>query len=342
MVSKFKNMQEFAKACGISRPTISKYFNDPQSVKPATRAKIEAAIAEHDYAPNMFALNQNRKLTKNVGIVVPHHTDPFFAEMARKLEWKLQEAGFSPSVFSSYGSAKKETEILESIRAMKPAGVLIAPLGDQTDRAALERFTKRIPTVLFDSEIEGLGDAFVGSDNESFIQETVEYLDRVGEPPVFFEMQTPANPNAVRRHDAFIEKMTELGHSPEIYSIPGSGWKFEELGYEGAKKFLRQKELPSASILCSNDRLAMGFLAAAYEKGVKIGRKPADHLRLASNDDHPMSRFTCPALTTSAHDYSGVSNLTVQTFINRLDQGCAFSERPQIRLPARLVLRDSA
>ena len=65
----------------------------------------------------------------------------------------------------------------------------------------------------------------------------------------------------------------------------------------------------------------MGFLAAAYEKGVKIGRKPGDHLRLASNDDHPMSRFTCPALTTSAHDYSGVSNLTVQTFINRLDQG---------------------
>ena len=59
-----RNMEEFAAFCGVSRPTVSKYFHDPESVRPATRAKIEQALEESNYRPNIFAVNQNRKLTK--------------------------------------------------------------------------------------------------------------------------------------------------------------------------------------------------------------------------------------------------------------------------------------
>lgn len=80
---KIRNMEEFAALSGISRPTVSKYFNDRQSVRRSTREKIESALERCDYRPNIFAINQNRKLTKNVGIVVPYLADPFFAEIAR-------------------------------------------------------------------------------------------------------------------------------------------------------------------------------------------------------------------------------------------------------------------
>ncbi len=73
---KIKNMEEFAALCGVSRPTVSKYFHDPDSVRPHTRTRIEAALAEYDYRPNIFAMNQNRKLTKNIGIIVPFLADP--------------------------------------------------------------------------------------------------------------------------------------------------------------------------------------------------------------------------------------------------------------------------
>jgi len=66
-----RNMEQFAAKSGVSRPTVSKYFNDPDSVRPSSRARIEAAIEKYDYRPNIYAMNQNRKLTKNVGIVVP-------------------------------------------------------------------------------------------------------------------------------------------------------------------------------------------------------------------------------------------------------------------------------
>jgi len=81
---KVRNMEEFASLSGISRPTISKYFNDPDSVRPTTRAKIEASLKKHDYQPNVFAMNQNRRTTKNIGVVVPNLADPFFSEIGRR------------------------------------------------------------------------------------------------------------------------------------------------------------------------------------------------------------------------------------------------------------------
>ncbi len=80
-MTKIKNMEEFAALSGISRPTVSKYFHDPDSVRPTTRARIEEALERFDYRPNIYAVNQNRKLTKNIGIVVPYLADPFFAEI---------------------------------------------------------------------------------------------------------------------------------------------------------------------------------------------------------------------------------------------------------------------
>ncbi|WP_420550753.1 LacI family DNA-binding transcriptional regulator [Litorivicinus lipolyticus] len=342
MTNIIKNMEGLAQVSGVSRPTVSKYFNDPDSVRASTRKRIEAAIEAHDYRPNIYAINQNRKLTKTVGIVVPHLADPFFAEIARSTEQLCIEAGYSPTMYSSYGDPKQEIEILESLRSLKPAGVLLAPLGHDSDRARLQKFCKAVPTVLVDSNIEGLGEAFIGSDNESFVNQTVEYLIRTGEPPLFFEMATPSNPNARKRHETYLAKMDRMGFEPHVVAVAGDGWDFEEIGYRGAHELLDRGQLPSNTILCSNDRLAIGFLAAAYERGLTVGRMPGDQLRLASNDDHPYAKFTCPSLTTAAHDYDAVTTHSVRTLFERIEQGCAFASRDETRYPARLVLRNSS
>lgn len=341
-MSKIRNMEEFAAASGLSRPTISKYFNDPASVRPSTRARIEAALEEHDYRPNIFAMNQNRRLTKNVGIVVPYLADPYFAEIARQLERRCIEAGFSPSLFSPYGDPSLETEILDTLRSLKPAGVLFAPIGRASETAAIERFCKDVPTVLFDSNIEGMGEAFVGSDNFSFVDQTVEYLARSGEPPTFFEMRTPANPNANKRRNAYLSKMESLGLQPHVMKIDGEGWNFEEIGHQGGLKILEERSLPTDTVLCSNDRLAIGFLSACCEKGVRVGRESGCSLRVASHDDHPFSRFTCPPLTTAAHDYEAVSRNATDTLLRLIEGGGRFPDRVEELHPARLIMRRSA
>ncbi|MEW9920130.1 LacI family DNA-binding transcriptional regulator [Marimonas sp. MJW-29] len=339
---KIRNMEDFAAISGLSRPTVSKYFHDPSSVRPSTRARIEAALEEYDYRPNIFAMNQNRKLTKNVGIVVPYLADPFFAEIVRVIERRCVDAGLSPFLFNSQGEPEYETAILDTLRSLKPAGVLFAPLGRQSDKSAIESFCRDVPTVLFDSNIEGLGEAFVGSDNRSFVSQTVEYLTRTGEPPCFFEMKTPANPNANKRRLAYIDMMDRLGFEPRIVAISGSGWAFEEIGKQGALKALQEGTLGTNTVLCSNDRLAIGFLSAAYEMGLKVGRGADCALRVASHDDHPFSRFTCPSLTTAAHDYGAVSDEVVATLFRLIESGGRLERRTETLFPARLIMRDSA
>ncbi|MDU8945482.1 LacI family DNA-binding transcriptional regulator [Ovoidimarina sediminis] len=341
-MSRIKNMEEFASVCGVSRPTISKYFNDPASVRASIRERIEEALDEHGFRPNIYAINQNRRLTKIVGIVVPYLADPFFAEIARVIEQRCVAAGFSPSLFSSHGDPDLEVEILESLRSLRPAGVLLAPLGRASRKAELERFCKDVPTVVFDSNVEGLGEAFVGSDNASFVSQTVDYLARSGEAPTFFEMRNPANPNANKRRNAYLAKMEELGLTPRVVKAEGTGWGFEEIGREGGLNLLAGDTLETDTILCSNDRLAIGFLAACYERGVKVGRGADCDLRVASMDDHPFSRFTCPSLTTAAHDYDAVSRNATETLKNLIDAGGRFDHRDQTLHPARLVMRQSA
>ena len=341
-LQRLPNMEAFARASGISRPTVSKYFHDPDSVRKSTRAKIEKALETYDYSPNVYAMNQNRRLTKTVGIVVPYLADPFFAEIARGIERRCIDQGLSPLLFSSHGEAELEVEILQHLRSLKPAGVLLAPLGRSSDRGAVEAFCSVVPTILFDSNLEGIGEAFIGSDNASFVDQSVDYLVRSGSEPCFFEMRHPANPNARKRRTAYQDAMARHGIEPRIVSVAGQGWDFERIGYEGGLDALDARALPTDTVLCSNDRLAIGFLAACYERGLRVGRGTGCALRVASHDDHPFSRYTSPALTTVAHDYASVSGSSVETLFALIDAGGRFAARTESLYPARLVLRASA
>lgn len=338
---KIRNMEEFASVSGISRPTVSKYFNDPQSVRASTRDRIEKALAEHDYRPNIYAINQNRKLTKNIGIVVPYLADPFFAEIARSIERRCIAAGFRPTLFSAHGRQALENEILDNLRALKPAGVLLAPLGRASDRAAIEGFCRAVPTVLFDSNVEGIGAPFVGSDNFQSIPLIIDYLCRTGEPPCLLEMP-PVNPNANKRRNAYVQAMENLGHVPDVIRVEGDQWDFEAIGYAGGTRVIETNRLSGNTVLCSNDRLAIGFLAAAYEKGLRVGIGADCDLRVAGHDDHPFSRFTCPSLTTVAQDYDAISGRSVETLFGLIDSDTPSNLRTDTLFDGRLVMRSSA
>jgi len=339
---RIKNMEEFAEVSGISRPTLSKFFHDPESVRDTTREKIQSALTRYDYRPNIFAINQNRKLTKTIGIVVPYLADPFFAEIVRIIEERCIEAGFSPSLFSSHGQQRLENDILDTLRSMKPAGVLLAPLGRSSDRSVVAQFCRDIPTVLFDSNIEGVGDVFVGSDNPQFTSLMVNYLCRTGEPPSFFEMKTPPNPNARKRRLGYIAAMEKLGQKPTIFEAQGEGWALEEIGRNEGIRQLESSEFKSKTVLCSNDRLAIGFLSACFHKELRVGITGECDIRVAGMDGHPLSRFTCPPLTTVSHDYEAISERSLETLLSIIEDGGSDGARSERLFEGKLVMRASA
>jgi DNA-binding LacI/PurR family transcriptional regulator len=339
---KVRTMEALAAVSGISRPTLSKFFNDPRSVRASTRARIEAALERYDYTPNVYAINQNRQLTRNIGIVVPFLADPFFAEIARNLELLCSDAGFNPILLSSHGDPEREIANLESLRGIRPAGVLLAPLGRRSHRDALKEFCDEVATVLFDCDVDGVGDAMFGTDHAQSTGLMIEYLCRTGEPPALFEMLHPPNPNANKRRDAYETAMQRLGHEPLVISVEGSGWAFEEIAHREARRLIAERRLQTNTVFCSNDRLAIGVLAAAYESGLRVGVGNGCALRVAGHDDHPFSRFTCPALTTVSQDYDQIAGQSLGRLLDIVTTGARPDAKSTGLFDGRLVMRNSA
>jgi DNA-binding LacI/PurR family transcriptional regulator len=71
---------------------------------------------------------------------------------------------------------------------------------------------------------------------------------------------------------------------------------------------------------------------------LRVGRGDGCALRVASHDDHPFSRFTCPALTTAAHEYEAVADKCMETLFSLIEAGGRFDPEETL-IPARLILQ---
>ena len=211
---KIGTMEEFARAVGLSRPTVSKFFHDPASVRPKTRARIEAALKQSGFRPNIFAVNLNRRRTKIIGLIVPDPTDPFYMTLAQRIETEATEAGYLALVLSSNGRPEVEARAIETITALNVAGAIIAPLGEKSQHAKLKSLARETPLIFVDAPLDDEG-PFVGTNNHQTIPLITEYLCRSGEPPTYLDMPKTNN-NSRDRRSAYVATMERLELEPRF------------------------------------------------------------------------------------------------------------------------------
>ncbi|RCW86766.1 LacI family DNA-binding transcriptional regulator [Paracoccus lutimaris] len=339
-----RTMEDFAAHVGLSRPTVSKYFNDPASVREKTRKRIEQAVTDSGFRPNLFAVNLKRQRTKILGVIIPNAIDPFYMELTRRIEEIANEAGYFAIALSSNGRPELEAEAIERFESMNVAGAIVAPLGRARGQRKLDSLASRVPLIYVDAPGHE-GTPYIGTDNRQSIGLIVDYLCRSGTPPCFLGMPE-VNLNARSRRLAYEEAMEKAGHMPHVLPIPASeGWDFEEFAHQQTAGYLA-RGLPSPTLLCANDRLAFGALLAAWEAGIRVGHGRDCGLRIAGHDDHPLARYACPPLTTVAQDYGEIARLATNRLLVLLDEKApaspAEASGDALLLTARIMLRASA
>jgi DNA-binding LacI/PurR family transcriptional regulator len=136
--------------------------------------------------------------------------------------------------------------------------------------------------------------------------------------------------------------MDQHGVTPHIFQAEGEGWEFEEIGSAEGGRMLSESAFPTNTILCSNDRLAIGLLSAAYRQKISVGHEQGCSLRVAGHDDHPFARYTCPSLTTIAQDYTAIADCAVSSLFDRLESGDSPKARTETLFSGNLIMRSSA
>lgn len=342
---KITTMKELSEAIGISRPTLSRYFQDPASVRPSTSAKIKERLLEVDYVYNFISTRQNRKASGLIGVIIPHYSDLFFTRLLESIEFTARHEGYTVITQSSEGDPEGEARAIGKLRSMSVDGAIIAPLGLENSNEALQFARDDFPIVFVDSlPAEPIPNAdFVGTNNHQSVSSIVEYLCRIGREPFFLGMPR-LNSNAEDRARAYVEKMQELGFDARFVDTMGAAetWEFEAFGYDVMENhFSRQRHI-SDTILCANDRIAIGAIRAANKHGLfNRGGEKRDTLRIAGHDDHPLSQFMYPAVTTVAQDITGIGQDAIRLLLERA-RGDRDDDAVVILKDAALKLRESA
>ncbi len=343
---KIKTMAELSSAIGVSRPTLSKFFQDADSVRSSTRSRIEKALANVDYVPNFFATRMNRQSTRIIGVIVPYLNDLFFTSLIQSIEESAIERGFTIIIQSAHGNPELEAKAFENLMSMCADGVIAAPIGHTSSLDTISRVKQEMPVVFVDSRFpEKFEDIdFVGTNNQQSISLMVEYLHRSGGHSVFLGMPR-INTNSLEREQAYLQSAEALGFKPVIIPVDDNVavWNFEEFAYDTMDDYFGRGEFVDSTILCANDRLAIGVIRAANRHHLLPLRKgERSSFRVAGHDDHPLSAYVHPALTTVSRNTCGIGEAAVEQIVDQIRNTRRGGKGVVRTFDAELRLRESA
>ena len=343
---KIRTMEKLSSEIGVSRPTLSRFFQDPTSVRTSTRARIENALQTVDYVPNFFATKMNRKSSGLIGVIVPHLNDLFFSGLIEAIETSALAADYMVITQNSHNDPALEAQAARNMIAMGADGVIMAPIGDASSIDALSRLKQERPMVFVDSRLQDhFQDVdFIGTDNQQSIGLIVDYLCRSGEPPAFLAMPN-LNSNNLEREQAYTSRMHELGHEPMVIprSTNGETLGFEEYAYRLMDAHFSHGNLVDQTILCANDRLAIGVIRAANRHSLfgTAGKDPS-RFRVAGHDDYPLSAFVFPSLTTVTQNTQAIAEAATGQLLRHIRREDRIEDAVTLTFDAELRLRDSA
>ena len=323
-------MYDVAARAGVSHQTVSRVLNGFAGIRPETRDRVEAAIADLGYRPNKAARALVTSRTRAIGVLAPATTDFGPTSSLHAIERAVRDAGYHPLITSTPVEAEAVRASLEflldqSIEAL----VVIAPYRVVLDE--LRELHGELPIVALQTGefADARADAStVGIDQVAGARLAVRHLLELGHR----DIQQLAGPDAfieaaVRRR-AVDEELSVHG-IPKLPTLTGD-WSADS-GYAAGALVDRA----ATAIVCGNDQMALGLVHALTD----LGRRVPQDVSVVGFDDIPESAHSLPPLTTVHQDFEEVGRRAVRALVGRLEGRDA--DGPSVAVTPELVVRQS-
>ncbi len=289
------NIYDVAELAGVSKSSVSRYFNGGSLSKKSAK-KIEEAIKKLNYKPNFVGKVLKDNSTHLIGICIPLMSHPFFAKFIQAVNKEVYKRNYSLIILESENKFEKESESIDLIHHNKVDGLIFV-----THNANLP-FDFNIPVVTIDRHIQNV--PCISSDNYDSTYKALEYLYKKGARSIGFLGGKPDMPSEVNlRYEAYCDFIKK--HNLENHSL------FEKVTHGGeykmAQEFL-EKEANIDSCFCSSDAFAFSL----YRLNPK--------LKTIAFDGCMQDWIQTPIFTSIKQDIPSLAKKAVEVLFERINK----------------------
>ncbi len=329
-------MKDVAALAQVSPKTVSNVLTGVVRVAPETRSRVEHAIGELGYVPNLAARGLRSGRSGMIALVVPELRTPFSAELTHEFVELAHERGLGVQIEQSWGDPHRTSELVTAARRHLVDGVVMNPVTVQESTVLRSEDRAGVPIVVLGEVLqEDLDQVWVDSVEAARAMTRLliglghRRIAVVGAPGGGLDTATGR-----LRLDGYLAALGESGlaRDPSL-ERPCTSWTPAGAAH-AVRRMLADGVRPDA-VFCFTDSMAIGALSALREAGLLV---PQD-VSVAGFDDIADGEFASPPLTTVHFDKRAYAAAALDRLIARIEG----SEVPasRVTVPAEVRLRAS-
>lgn len=302
---------DVAQKAGVSSATVSHVINNTKYVSPELKERVEAAIKELNYQPNMMARNLATRQSKHVGILVNDITNPYYGEIAQGMEEVAQKNGYMVSLFFAAGNAE---DYCKNILQRKLDGIFFTTTKNPFSPQHINLFHEA--GIALVNASADLGSS-LGPDYAMAIDSLIKYLSDLGHTRIGF-LSGLSTISQDLRFTSYLKMLEKYGLEADRALIVDGEFPYETTHRSGyaAMQALLPRETGVTAVLALNDLMAFGAIKAIREAGLSV---PQD-VSVVGCDDIFLTECIDPPLTTLCIRKKELGRQAMNIILNELNE----------------------
>lgn len=312
-------MRDVARIAGVSTMTVSRVLAHPEVVADATRERVQEAIDELGYVPDLIASSLSSKKSGFIAAIVPTLNNVNFAETTGGLTEALRMAGFQLLIGYTDYQLEEEEALVRTMLARRPEGITLTG-GHHTEATRQLLRAAEIPVIeTWDLPGQPVGHAVGFSNFEVGRAMTGKLIER-GYRRIAF-LGPPLDEPGFRdfrgeeRLAGYLDAMQQAGLPTDLALRAGPGPVSFQHGADSVT-ILLDRHVDVDAIFAVSDLSAVGAVMECHRRGINV---PGE-LAIAGFGDFEIGAQIVPPLTTVHVDCAGIGQRTGQLLLDLLEK----------------------
>lgn len=325
------SIKDVAQQAGVSTTTVSRVLSHPEAVRPALRERVQQAIAELAYRPNLAARRLRQQRASLIGLIVSDIRNPFFTEISHAVEDLAFRHGLRLILCNTDEDPAREQAYLDLMADEQASGVILSATLERLKRPRLDALP--FPVVMVDRAPEAVGVRatcdVVQLDNGDAARRLTRHLIDQGHRHIVALAGSRSGTGRERQagHEA---AMREAGLVPQVRAVPPTA-----AAAAAALRDVLGEGRPDA-VFATSGLLLLGAVQALRAAGLAW---PQD-VAVAGFDNNDWTALPEPAITVMAQPTHEIGRTAAELLLQRI----AEPDRPprRIVLDGELLVRGSS